>query len=1109
MKRFKTKWNSVATKLLFSLFALLSLHPSAYAGEGIISNTKEMEKENIRKVKESGEALLNSVKEFKEGIQDTWKDATNSLSSSGNVMDNIIAKVDEAMSGDLKQLKNLNFDDVKSSIEELKKGIDDTKSGAKELKDLLTKMQSQAETLIYNVKNIVTLRYTMPVGFRSSKLMLDLGVDELRYVRDLDKSGNVAMDIHATWTLPWTVAEGDGTTLPFEGKNIVIRGEGSSKIKVGDGNSEAKLQYWTLTLTKDKIYLDVDTASYLEIDCNGFKSMYLKGRVRFASDLMTPVNTTDTAVTASFAASFTNLHDMLFEAQIDHPFKVKATDDVIYTGYGLVADFSTQRNGSNFEFPKCYDSPFEPGDENFWTGFAIKKLAVDLTQEFDDFPLDSISAYNMLIDETGVSGYFSASMSVGKSNQKASTQSAIASGNNPNSKSNSTIEAEFKDITLGLAHGKIREGSVHGSITIKPLEDSKGQPLELGLIGSIQHNSQTKHLSFSIETRIEKDLTYELPFLKTTNVTIGQGTSISYEKYYDSVMVDDQKVEQAKRVFTLNLNGGLDVKNKLLEVNGLKFEGLQFSSAKPHFKNGTFSLNSVGVPSLHGLPFGLKNVGARNSGEDAVLTPEVYLSLIGKESNEDSKQGVSVDAAFDLVAGIDDTKEFKWKLKGLKLKKIDVDVSYSAFRLKGGITGFDDDPMYGDGFDGNILFSMKTPPIEAEARAFFGKTNYIDGKSVTSNKYRYWYVYANVNMPPATVIFPPAVLLNSVSLSLYNKIDYDYDPVACKISNIYPNKKNGFGFKAGVGFCVAQDNLINAKVTMGLDFSGSGGISNVNLNGHVGVLSKEDMEKCFLEGTIGVKYDFQNEILALDAKVTPGQFLKDKKILDGVAKIKLRTYPESWYCNIGSIQEPNYLKFCGIAEAKSYVMFGDSVPTYLPPMDPAISALFNADQSTATSSDHSEEMSDGTGFAFGIALSVDAHLNAFVYADLVFKGGTDLLVVRKPRMQCGDSKYRASGQVYVYLAGAAGIKFRKKKFEVVGFSAAASLEGEIPKPIYIQGRVAFEYRLLGGMLSGHARAKYKTGSTCSWAPDGTPIYEQYDGVILDEEELDAPDEPEE
>ena len=1093
-RRKKERRMRAATRLIW-LAMLLMLHIPVHA-DGIVSTTVNMEKENLNRLKNSAEELTKAIEDLTKGVSDELKNSMGVMSDGKDMLGEVQNMIGQLDFSSITSLEKTDLSGVKDVFKKMKDNIKETTNEAKELKNKLGDIQNRVEMLVNDVKNVATLRYTMPVGIRSSSLRFEMAADTLYFRRSEDGSGNVALDAHATWTLPWTIADGEEETkIPFEGKNIVLKGSGSSRIKIGDGTDHSQEQYWTYPISKNKVYFDLDTVSYVEIDCDGFKEMYLKGRVRFASKVIFPAepeSPQDTAMSASFEVYVKDLDDMLFEAQFDKKFKIKATDDVVYETKGIVADFSTKKNAQNFDFPKGYESPFAAGDEAYWTGFAIQTLKVDMSKEFPDFPLKEAAAYNMLIDETGVSGWFSAVVEAGKEN----TAEENSSGGDK--KDNSTIIAKFSEISIGLSHGKVSGGGLKGNLTIVPLKDSEDRSLTLDLEGAISGDGEGK-LDFSVKATIARDMKYKLPFLNTTHVTIGQGTFISYEK---TRLKDNTSVDPVyKKEFVLNLSGGIDMDNKLLKINGLKFENLRFSSEAPHFSKGNFSLNSIDSPVLHGLPFGLKGI---STGEDvdaegqelAVIKPDIYLTLIKKESGSDAKQGVSVEGKFAVRAHIQNRD---WKVVGLKVEKIGVDISYSAFRLAGTIESFNNDPIRGDGFHGKLGFALKTPPINADAETYFGKTNYMAEGGRASEPYHYWYAYVNVDFKSPTIIFPPAVMLSGASLTVYSRMKPIYNQTTYKVTDVLPDKRNKFGFMGGLGLCVAQDNLINAKVNLGLDFSSSGGLNQATLNGYVAVISK-DKEDGLLTGNFQSVYDFKNDILKIDANVTPGP--KIKKFVDGIVYLKLRSYPESWFCNIGTVAEPCSLSFAGIAKASTYMMFGDSVPTYLPPLDPQICAEFNVTQSTATSMDHSGEMSDGTGFAFGAALSVDCHLNAFIYADLVFKGGTDLLVVRKPGFTCEGSKYRASGRVYVYLDAGAGIKFRKKKFEVIEFGAAADLEGELPKPIYIHGRVAFKYRLLGGLLRGNANAKFETGTKCTWSPSGGFEYSSYDGVILDEKDLD-------
>ncbi len=1100
MKRERFNFIGWLAKALLLAALVLFSDGQVHAAKNIVNSTKNIADDNVKRVKNSAKDLLDELEGLGEDIEKMADTGSEMFKEGGSTWSNSVDALQESLQKirklDVSGLKDLDLDDIKQNISNLKNSFNEESEAGKSIKTRISNIESKTATLINNVKNVVNLAYTMPVGICSDNLKFELSVDTLSYGRysgdSKSDSGFVALDAHAHWTLPFTMS-GDPVELGFRGEHLVIMGEGKSRIYIDPPSEFVNKEYVSYTLSKDKVYLELRKTSYVEIDCNGFKEMYLDGRIRFSSKVITNAEaktTGDSSLTASFEVYVKDLSDFLFEAQFDKPFKVKATEDVIYTTYGIVADFSTTRNATNFNFPKGYKSPFQDGDEAYWTGFAMKTLKVDLSQQFPEFPLDSVAAYNMLIDETGVSGWFQASISTKNNNNNGTSQGK-------QEKKNSTIDAQFKEISLGLSGGKISGGGVTGTVKINPLTDNNGDTLTLAIGGKL-YSDKNGHLNFDIKTEIEKDMVFKLPIIDTTKLTLGQGTYFQFQHVTDTTTTE----KKYNNIFTLVVNGGLDVNNKLVQIRGLKFEGLKLCSAHPHFDAGKFSLNAVDMPSLHGLPFGLKSLGAKTSTKnEAMLQPKIYLSLIGKESNDDQKQGASVEAGFDLVATIKDEGEKPgWKISGLRLNSIKVDINYSAFHLKGEVNGFKDDLVMGDGFGGGIEFSMKTPPLRAAIKANFGRTKYdFDTKGQLDKEYKYWYVYGSCDMPPGIVLFPPAVYLKSVSISAYSRVSPLFDRQKFEVTKVTPNKNNKFGFTAGIGFYAAQQSMIDAKVQLGMDFSSSGGISRIGLDGLVGILGKGDggeFNKSFMTGGVNCNYDFENDIFSADIWATAGPAISD--IIQGSATLKLRTYPESWYCNIGTVDNPVKLTFVKKINASTYLMFGDSIPTTLPPLDPRISALFKVTQSTATSSDHSDMFKNGTGFAFGVALSLDCHLNKFVYADLVFLGGTDLLIVRRNEEMCGSSKYRAKGQVYVYLAAGAGIKVRKKKFEIVEFEAAADLMGEVPKPVYIEGNIAFKYRVLGGLVSGHAHAKYSHGQECN--PGTTAPGKFHDSSVYGEEE---------
>lgn len=1087
-------------------FLAFSLVGQNAFGEGIINSTKTILENNVEEFRSSGENLINAAQDLIQTINNSSDEVSKVFGDAANAktiaIEQIQSAIKDVMRGDLEKLNEFNFSEIENSVNQLMSGTEGLEISSSEFVSKLKSFKNEADNVIHKAKSIALLAYTTPIGLRSDNLKFTLSIDSLRYVHhESPDGGSVAMDAHAEWTLPWTLTSGNGpTTLFFTGKNLVLKGDGEAKLALGDGSSNST----KITLFPDKIDMYLynkdgeGMKSYVTIDCNGFKSMNLEGEFHFKKDIMQ--NTLDGSIPSQyinddpkdvivpFRIYLTDLNDMLIEASIPEEFqtfKLKATGDIKYTATTLVADFSTIVNSSNFQFPKFYTSPFGNDNEtsNYWTGFYIKDFVVDIKEEFPEMPIDSITAKDLLIDETGVSGYFSALISDDKSILD-----------------NETVNAKFKELSLGFQSSKVTSGGLSGSVTIKPLVDDNGNSLTMELGGSVCKNGEKDEpIGFKVYAKVERDLHYHLPFIDKTNITIGQGSQIEYN--HGTGTLNDL---EHKNSFTLTMNGGLDVENKLIEIKGLRFEGMKISSASPHFSPGTFSVNSIDSPALHGLPFGIKSFSAngtrkRNGKEEALLSPTVYLQIIPKESQDDDKQGASVEADFDLVSSIDK----KWEIKGVEVHRIKVDINYSVFNLSGEIEGYKDHQIFGDGFSGSLAFGMKTPRIGCQVDARFGSTKWMPkGAPSSTYPYKYWFVSVDADVP-SILMFPPSIFLDNVSLAAYSKVAVEYDKEKCKVSKdkIVPDKRTKFGIHAGIGFYGAQKNLVNAKVDLGMEFSSSGGLSTLSLNGHVGIVGS-GASNSFMEGSVECQYDFLNEIFSFNVDAKPGKDIRS--FVDGNAHLEFLTKPGSWHCYAGTNANPIYLELIGIMETKAYMMLGDGIPTVLAPMDPSLSEQFNVNQSTATMVDHSEDFNSGSGFAFGAAMKFSFHPSAFLYADLGFMGGVDVIVY-KNECDCGHgTKFRASGRIYTCMHAGAGVSLPRRDYEVVGFTAASELMAEVPKPVYVHGHLDFDYSLLNGLISGHGSIRFRRGESCRTDPDTDGKARVYTENDFDEVTLDVP-----
>lgn len=1086
--------------------------------------SKELFNQNVKNVQ-------NSVQTLKKDLESLKKDLTNADSQ----VKEILKKYENLVGGfNTSNLKNTNTEDLENKIkkvkEELKNG-DILKGVASEYKAKFEKFQNDIEKAVYSVRCIASFNYTTPVGMRGGygQTGLEITIDTLKYVRMDDQNGAVQMDVRADFQLPFSIAEGEkNTKIGFLGENIPLKGDDPARIKLDTKNTTGNftgaqdLVYFPILNGKAQIGVHKD--SYVEFDCNGFRGLRLKGEFVFRSDVIYPAEKpgketdekseskdqtasdskenaqpssdtkddadgksdkkakADTVMTAQFDIYASDLENIIIETGFKTPFKVKCTGDITYEVHGLVADFSTIQNAEDFQFPKGYNSPFKDQDAAYWTGFALKTLEVNVG---DEIPfIDNLYAYNMLIDETGVSGWFGATF--GEDKGKLET---------------GVIDTKIDKVEVAIANGKVIGGGLAGRLDVIALKDNAGDTLKLNLNGSVYSDCKN-NLCYSIGVENDLDHTYNLPLLDKSTVTLGAGTSISYEKQMDVKWNGSAADTSYRKGFFFNLNGSLSLEASFVKVDGLSFQDLKLSTCEPYFGGGKFALNSAKSLNLGALEIELLNVYAGFNNPDkskeenkdakrtASLGAEVNVKLIG-----DGK-GVSCGGKFICVTDVDDG----WKPKELQVEKISVEADFSAFYLKGVIEKFDHEIVpkdtFGRGFKGALEIRMDALNIDVQATAQFGKSKF--NLSDKDKPFRYWYVYASVGLPPGTIIFPPAVMLNSVSLALYSRMNYSVNQTTKEITrDYYPDPSRSFGFQGGIKVCVAQEGLVGAEMKLGMDFGSEGGVKNINLEGGIYMLAQNQTQS-IINGTVRCFYDFEEEIFQFKADV--GAHLA---CIKGSAEIEMYSDPKKWYFNLGTIYNsaPN-LEFAGIAKAKAYFMLGHGIPASLPPLDSRITQLFNVTQSTA--SGHQEECETGNGFAFGAAVTVGCGFNKFIYAGVYLLGGIDVLIVRRPGYNCENSPYRGYGRAYVWLDLGAGVKPRKKKFEFLEVSAAAEVDAEFPKPLYLHGKIAFRYSVLGGLFSGNANTKFEAGHSCQWGPNGirTTSDGEYNFSIYREPSLD-------
>jgi hypothetical protein len=883
----------------------------------------------------------------------------------------------------------------------------------------------------------------------------------------------------------------------------------------------AELNYATLQLVGDyginfngdKIQLIIKGGSkeqlggtYAKIDCDGFKEIGLDANVVFSRDLLLPENLNGTVqpegrVTTSFKSIITNWNDLLVQVSLPN-FQVKGLTGFGFTVDQAVFDFSDTRNSPSVVFPSGYaNNQSLPDNQNLWRGFYVRQLSIRLPQQFKnkDNARTSLAAYNMIIDQQGVSGLF-----------------------------------EGKNLI------PISKGDMSGwafSLDSLAIELQANQLVQAGFNGGIVIPVSGEQKAFDYNALISTDDNYLFNVVSKSDMSFPMFGAAKVDIYKGSSL--EVKVINGTFLPKANLHGRMNVKAKLseggqgLELADIRFENLQIQSVKPYIKVGTFSFGSEALQQkMAGFPVSISEIGLRNITDKEIgLDFKLKLNLVGE-----SNGAFAADAGLTIVGNMgSETGTQQWRFKNIDVRDIAVDINGGAFKFKGRLVFYRNDKAYGDGFNG-IVDADFASMVKVKASAIFGNVNGM----------RYWYADAMADFKPGLPIFP-GVAISGFGGGAYfaMKMDNAGGSALGKTASgiIYvPSENAGLGIKASIAMSSSpSEEAFNADATFEVSFFPSGGVrymafmgnafiatpaldnvlgkiqastgkmlntlkktqTTVNL-GNNGLLKLGQVDNSTIEeihGPVGtsagkrgaisarvfISYDFENRVLH-------GNFntkIDVASVITGGGEAVLHFAPSEWYVYIGTPDNRFNLSFgIGSIKARSdtYFMVGTKIPGSPPPPEAVSRILGGRDFNYMKDLN---EIGTGGGFAFGSSFSINTgNLNFLIfYAKFEAGLGFDIMLKNYGDVHCEGSSERigvngwyANGQVYAYFEGAIGVHVDlflvSGDFEILSIGAAAILQAQFPNPFWMQGTVGGRFSVLGGLVSGNCSFQVTLGNKC-------------------------------
>ena len=979
---------------------------------------------------------------------------------------------------------------------------------------------------------------SLPVGIKKeiSNVEYQVGFSKAYFKKDYTE-----LTVFVRIILPQTDERGEPIELFFGANNVKLSHDGGligafNLVLLGDVFIPFNAGNWLLSL-KGGFNMETgvtENTTYVTIDCDGVKEFSLLGEVQFSRKLVVPIDelgnqapetrpytrsdntktTIPNRVRGNFSMVASDWNDIMVEISLSPFAMTQHPDKFQFMVNQAVFDFSDLRS-PDVPFPAVYQERdlFQPSFES-WRGIHVSALQISLPKEFKTKESVSqnnrvtFSAYNMIIDDYGVSGLFEAENLFSTDSGRTSKEKAWSY-----SLSKIGIELEANTLVGASFEGEIVLPLSKGT----SVKDDKGKPLEklgLGYVGLISEEeyllsvSTTDALNFDIwkaKARLEPNSAIEM--------RVVEGNFRPKAILHGSLNIAANKQTSTEIAET---NADSNSKN-LVDFKGIVFQNLQLQTVSPIFQADKFGYK--GEVGLANFPVSIADIGLTANDYEASLAFSINVNLMSK--------GFSGSTRLKIIGEIeDDGGRQRWRYKDLDLSRIELEADLGKIQLKGGLDLMQDHPDYGDGFSAEIEGTFANfGPITT--KAIFGKKDF-----------RYWYVDASIR---GLKINAGPIQLSGFSGGASYRMTRRPGVSVAEFSpsglSYLPSETSGLGLKAMVIGGIPDEKTASIGAGFEIEFNRSLGVNRLGFFGEVKLMKalefadptaamqtqlasivdnenlnkvadntffdksktdypKSTSAKATIEGKIGINYDFRNNAFHADMELyvnTPGGFLQGYGPGGLAGWGVIHVEKDNWYTYLGTPSKRVGLKL-GIgplaAETTGYFMTGTQIEGSPPPPQ-EVADILGLELAELDYMRDENALQSGRGFAFGTNFKVDTGDIRFLmfYAKFMAGAGFDIMLRDYGEASCvntgkqvGIDGWYANGQAYAYLQGELGIRvklfFVKKKIPIIEASAAVLLQAKAPNPIWMRGYLGGKYNLLGGLVKGSFRFKLTLGEEC-------------------------------
>lgn len=945
----------------------------------------------------------------------------------------------------------------------------------------------------------------------ASRTVLPVGimriVNNVKIIIAIDKvtlhSGYNELSVYAQAVLPQKSNSESGsgaenTTLFFGARGIKLSHDGSI---IGDA-SLSLLQDVEIPFNGGKMSVvlkgDYDNTTgnsksktYMSIDCDGFKEFGLDAEVCFPTTLLKNADeataATDPSVRGHFQTVVSGWNDII--ADITLPtFQIVGLDGFLFNLQKVVLDFSDVRNDENVRYPAGYEQKYAiPGAAALWQGIYAESVEVTLPPAFNnntDRPTRFL-ANGLLIDDNGVTGLFTA-------------ENLLAFENGSASGWNFSVNT-FK---LELEANKLLAAGFEGEIGLP----FKGEKTRLNYAAVIQENNE-----YLMQVSTIDSLDFSIFNAKAT---------ILPNSYLKLHVVNNRFKPEALLHGNMSIAAAGEVP---ASVPDLEFRSLLLKTESPYISVEYLGYN--GKISFGSFPVSLSNIALKANDRQVELASNVEINLSTKMFAGKTR------LAF-LASLHEDGNRRHWQFDGVRMDDISVNAKIAeTVTLKGTVSWRRDDPVYGEGFYGDLKVGIIKPfNLEVGMKAGFGK----------KDDFRYWFAAGETVLPHG---IPVAGLLSLKGFS-----GAVSNQMISTGNNYIPDRDTGLGIKAAVLLSIGS--IAHGEACFDMAFSNKGGLNFIGFYGYAeftggkpkasglhdsytAILERESAHpadelemlkqmdpnkaaeivsplpqelKHGIMGSVGIQYDFRNRAFHAQTELiinVLGGFLRGTGKGNRAGWGVLHFDPSEWYVHLGTPDNRLGVKISlgHILNIRSgtYLMTGSRIPA-MPAPPSEVADILHEDLSRLALGRNMDALGLAKGFALGTDFRVATGDITFLmlYANFMAGLGFDIMLKDYGQAECrgrsgavGMNGWFAQGQAYAYLQGELGVKIRlwflKAKFPIIKGGAAALMQAMFPNPGYFKGYLGVDVNVLG-LIKGHMRFKLSIGEECDLIiPGSSPI----------------------